>query len=559
MMTPDTTQRRSGFGWRLTAVWLLAILAACSTPPAPNKPDEPPVADAGDDQDVPLGSQVTLDASRSSDPEGQGLSYAWTAGNANPASVVLTGTRVVRFTPVTFGRYLFILVVSADQVPSPPDSMYVNVVGDDNRVPRAEAGPDYALPLGSTFYLDGAGSSDADGDSLSLLWEVVVGATSVIIADSSAAQTEVTPQAPGTYTFRLTVSDGQLAATDEITILVTSAGNVAPVANAGLNQTIAVGSLVTLDGSGSADLDDDPLTYLWSVGNNPGEPVTLSSATATSPTFTPNLLGDYVFGLVVSDPQTASLLDTMVVTVVAQIYNRRSGMIEVPAGPFVMGTEAGFGDETPVHTVEISTFWIDSVEVTAAQYALCLGDGDCSSPSQSPGCNHGLAERSDHPINCVDAAQAASFCGWAGKRLPTEAEWEKAARGPNDERRFPWGDEDPNLYLLSNPELRLLNYNNLLESTARVGQHPDGVSPYGIHNLAGNVMEWVLDFYDPDFYTSSPNRDPQGPASGQQRVARGGHYLAPREAVTVSVRVSNQPNTRSQLLGFRCARSSPPP
>jgi formylglycine-generating enzyme required for sulfatase activity len=224
-----------------------------------------------------------------------------------------------------------------------------------------------------------------------------------------------------------------------------------------------------------------------------------------------------------------------------------------------MGSEAGLPDETPIHTVDIGTFWIDSTEVTAAQYAVCVNGGGCTTPAQRPGCTFGLNERADHPINCVDYAQADAFCGWAGKRLPTEAEWEKAARGPNDERRFPWGNEDPNLYLITFPEARLLNYNNFTGQTATVGQHPQGISPYGVHNMAGNVLEWVADWYAPDYYAASPTSDPPGPASGEQRVARGGYFLAPRDAVTVTVRIRTQPNTRDPSLGFRCGRSQPPP
>ncbi|MBQ37761.1 MAG: hypothetical protein CME04_15350 [Gemmatimonadaceae bacterium] len=112
---------------------------------------------------------------------------------------------------------------------------------------------------------------------------------------------------------------------------------------------------------------------------------------------------------------------------------------------------------------------------------------------------------------------------------------------------------------LSFPEARLLNYSNFSGETAPVGQHPDGVSPYGVHNMAGNVMEWVADWYDPDYYSATPDSDPPGPESGEQRVARGGHYLATREVVTVSVRNRTQPDTRDPILGFRCGRTQTPP
>lgn len=550
---------RNRFGVVSCALVWLGLMAACSTPPAPPKPDEVPLAQAGADQSEPLGTTITLDGSASSDPDDQLLSYAWSAASDNPAQVVLTSTSVVRFTPTAAGSYVFVLVVTAGAASSAPDSMQLTIRGGDNSAPVAQAGPDYASALGNSFFLDASGSSDAEGDSLSFLWEVLADPTVITIVDSSAAQTMITPLLPGTYTFLLHVSDGTLSTTDEVTVLVTSEGSVAPIAMAGPPQTAAVGTSVRLDGSASLDADGDALTYRWSVGNNPGEPVALSDSTAASPDFMPNLLGTYVFGLIVDDGVSSSLLDTTVVTVVAKVYAKRSGMIEIPAGSFVMGSEAGLAGETPVHSVDISTFWIDSTEVAAAQYGLCVNDGGCTTPAQRPGCTFGLEERANHPINCVDFAQAEAFCGWAGKRLPSEAEWEKAARGPNDERRFPWGDEDPNLFLISFPDARLLNYNNIIGDTSPVGQHPDGASPFGVHNMAGNVMEWTADWYDPDYYAVSPAADPAGPTSGEQRVARGGHFLGSREVVTVSVRNRTQPTTRDPILGFRCASTSPPP
>jgi len=432
------------------AVACSAVLfsAACSTPPAPPKPDEAPQARSGPDQDVPLGTLVTLDGSESTDPESQVLSYGWSAGEGNPEPVILRDIPTFSFTPTRAGEYTFILVVTAGTATSLPDSMRLTVRGGDNSAPLAQAGPDYAASLGGSFFLDATSSVDSDGDSLTFLWEALADPGVVSIADSAAAQTQITPLLPGTYTFVLHVSDGSATSTDEITVLVTSEGNVAPTADAGRPQTVAVGTSVVLDGNGSLDGDGDPLTYRWSVGNNPGEPVVLSDSTAISPDFVPNLLGTYIFGLIVDDGSSTSLLDTTLVTVVAQIYAKRSGMIEVPAGGFHMGSEVGLAGETPVHTVDVSTFWIDSTEVTAAQYALCFNDGGCTMPAERSGCTFGLEERADHPINCVDYAQASAFCSWAGKRLPSEAEWEKAARGPNDERRFPWGDEDPSLFLV---------------------------------------------------------------------------------------------------------------
>ena len=383
------------------------------------------------------------------------------------------------------------------------------------------------------------------------------------LSDSTAVQTQVVITVPGEYIFRLTVSDSAFSASDEVRLVVSPDGNVPPQAEAGLNQTVAVGLEVTLDATGSSDADGsyDLLTFRWQVGRNPGEGVVLSDSMAATPTFTPTLTGQYVFGLIVGDGISSSLQDTVVITVVDQAYSKRSGMIEIPGGTFTMGTaQSGFTDDKPEHEVELSTFWIDSVEVTVSQYQICVAEGLCAPAGQGPGCNAAQADsRGDHPVNCVTWEQANIFCTWASKRLPTEAEWEKAARGVNDSRRFPWGEDDPTLMVLANPELRIANYGNLFGGTLAVGDHPDGVSPYGVHNMAGNVMEWTADYYGALYYAESASRDPQGPPSGDQRVARGGHYLAPVDAATTTVRNRIQPASAEPALGFRCGRTTSPP
>jgi len=519
------------------------------------------VAVAGPDQTVVAGQQVTLDGSTSSDPEGQVLTFEWKQEDDNPASVVLSFSDRAVFVPTAAGTYSFELIVTAGHRAS-RDSVLVMVTGEQAHPPVAHAGVDAMYARQAPIFLDGTASHDVDGDVLLFAWALVVGPGSVTFTDSTNAQTQVAVTAAGEYLFRLQVSDGSLEAVDEVRVIVTPDSNIPPVADAGPSQTVSVGGLVTLDGLNSSDLEGQDLAYRWRIGRNPGESVALSDSTAAQPTFTPLLLGEYVFGLVVEDGVTASIQDTVVITVVSRVYDRRAGMIEIPAGPFTMGSDQDGHDFTsPEHRVELSTFWIDSVEVSAARYQACVDDGAvCSRSGQAAGCNGAqVGSRGDHPINCVTWEQAEAFCLWAEKRLPTEAEWEKAARGENDRRRFPWGDENPFILLLVDPELRLLNYNSNTGRTEPVGTHPAGVSPYGVHNLAGNVMEWTADYYSGTYYDSSPPVDPPGPTTGQLRVARGGPFDVTADAVTTTIRSATPPTSSVPQIGFRCASTQSPP
>jgi formylglycine-generating enzyme required for sulfatase activity len=189
---------------------------------------------------------------------------------------------------------------------------------------------------------------------------------------------------------------------------------------------------------------------------------------------------------------------------------------------------------------------MDKFEVTAGAYQSCIDAGICSQAAQVPGCNAGLDGLEDHPINCVIWSQADTYCQWVGKRLPTEAEWEKAARG-TDGRRFPWGEGFPA------PEL--LNYRSIFGGTTPIGTYEAGTSFYGVHNMGGNVAEWTADYYG-----ISPAADPPGPDSGSFRVGRGASWQigVPVEALTATVRNRFNPETPANSIGFRCARTPSP-
>ena len=531
------------------------------------------MAEAGPNQTVTLGSQVILDGSGSTDPDEEdipGLTYAWSPAEDNPAAVFLSEDPVrPRFEASVAGAYWFRLEVSDGEF-SAADSVMVEVTGSGNHRPIAEAGPADLRATSNQIILDGSGSSDpdvADIPDLTYLWEAASAPETVEFVDATARETSFTALASGSYTIRLTVSDGELSASDSVRIEVPPSvvdTNLPPVADAGLDQQVQVGSPVTLNGSASADPDgeDALLSFQWSLGNSPVS-VALSDPAAVQPTFTPPEPGDYIFGLVVHDGRAPSVQAIVTITVLTQAFEEQLGMIQIPAGIFTMGTNAGLGDDDPEHQVEMGVYWIDKYEVTAAEYQACVDAGDCEPAGIGGQCNSGNGGRSDHPSNCVTWEQARVFCGEGGKRLPTEAEWEKAARG-TDGRRFPWGDTPT-------PNGGLLNYQSILGETTPVGTYPDGASFYGAHDMSGNVMEWTADRYWRDYYQYRVDNnlliDPPGPEESvvpegvkDFRAARGSSFRTGTgdQALTTTVRIAQPAASSADEIGFRCARTTAP-
>jgi uncharacterized cupredoxin-like copper-binding protein len=284
---------------------IAALLAACG-------PNSAPEADAGPDQTVGVGDMVTLDGSGSTDPEGDPLSWSW-AFNSRPSSsaVALSDPSAVEptFTVDIPGSYEIRLVVDDGELESDPDTV---VVSTENSAPVADAGPDQTKQVGETVTLDGSGSSDVDGDALTYAW-----AFDTRPAGSTAAPSDPTEVGPtfvvdesGTYVVSLVVHDGTTdSAPDTVTI---STENTAPVADAGPDQAVAVNALVTLDGSESSDVDDDTLTYAWSLTAVPvTSAAVLSDTAAEKPTFTADLPGTYLAQLIVNDGTVDSVADTV--------------------------------------------------------------------------------------------------------------------------------------------------------------------------------------------------------------------------------------------------------
>ena len=214
----------------------------------------------------------------------------------------------------------------------------------------------------------------------------------------------------------------------------------------------------------------------------------------------------------------------------------------IPAGPFAMGSTVD-ANESPVHTVTLDAFWIMETEVTNALYGQCVAAGACTAPKNDYWQESTLAE---HPVTDVDWAQAVAYATWAGGRLPTEAEWEKAARG-TDERLFPWAGESTDTTKL----------NFLSTATMPVGSFPTGASPFGVLDLAGNVEEWVADWFSPTYYAEAPATNPPGPATGLMRVVRGGSFNSNRRNVRTTMRGRAQPDAHFPSIGFRVVVAAP--
>ncbi len=248
-------------------------------------------------------------------------------------------------------------------------------------------------------------------------------------------------------------------------------------------------------------------------------------------------------------------------------YRAVTEMVSVPAGAFQMGCDpahnGGFGcasNEQPLHTVTLDAYRIDTNLVTTAQYAACVAASGCTAPrsngsySRSP--YYGNSTYANYPVILVNWNQAQAYCSWKGKRLPTEAEWEKAARGASDTRAFPWGDTAPDCQTANfDPFSDNFVGNNCVADTSAVGAYPRGASPYGALDMAGNVWEWINDWYGSTYYSTSPAKNPTGPASGTSKVLRGGSWYFNAASMRVASRDYQDPGLQAWDMGFRCAAS----
>jgi sulfatase modifying factor 1 len=244
-------------------------------------------------------------------------------------------------------------------------------------------------------------------------------------------------------------------------------------------------------------------------------------------------------------PEAVNLAGPLMEVGSSWLYADGSLLVPVPAGVFTMG---GGKTDNPAHEVNLPDYWIYRTKVTNFQYAYCVAVGQCTPPSgkENPGFIDPL--RGNDPVTGVDYSQAAAYCSFAHARLPTEAEWEKMARG-TDAQIYPWGDAAPNC--------ELLNFESCQGKTTPVNAYPEGQSPYHAFDTEGNAFEWVADWYKADYYLSSPAENPQGPEKGTARSVRSSAFNSGANQTQTFNRFYSRPADQRANLGFRCVVDDP--
>ncbi len=228
-------------------------------------------------------------------------------------------------------------------------------------------------------------------------------------------------------------------------------------------------------------------------------------------------------------------------------------MVQIPEGPFTMGSVEGDPDEAPEHQVYVSTFYVDLKEVTQGEYERYMKMTKRGKPF-IPVFEDDQAKilKSELPAMGISWADALAYCKWAGKRLPTEAEWEKAARGES-KRRYPWGDE------FGSGHANIDGDEDGFKYLSPPGSFESGRSPYGVYDMTGNVAEWVADTYEEQYYRKTPYRDPQGPSEGQHKIIRGGSWRETRTSARIAKRFQAKMWRTDTTIGVRCAKDADEP
>jgi formylglycine-generating enzyme required for sulfatase activity len=378
-----------------------------------------------------------------------------------------------------------------------------------------------------------------------------------------------------------------------LTLLLLAVLCLAPRIRTALNQMFPDRSIALASPSSSPTASWTPLPS-YTPTNPPPTPTITLTATPTEPP-TPTLFPTSTPTVALTPTEAPAPVATPETTT-PQPGERKTSpldgavLVHEPAGDFWMGSqEDGIGaqaDEKPLHQVTLNAFWIDLTEVTNAMFERFVQETGYVTDAERLGTGFTLINRGwheltgvdwrhpqglessldgldDHPVVLVSWNDAAAYCSWAGRRLPSEAEWEKAGRGWLNGMLYPWGNADLTGSLANFADASLeadwvdKKVNDGWQFTAPVGSYPAGASPYGLLDMAGNVWEWVQDWYDGAYYTNSPQINPGGPESGSKRVMRGGGWSHDWSALRLATRRSENPDSRSADVGFRCALTRP--
>ena len=297
------------------------------------------------------------------------------------------------------------------------------------------------------------------------------------------------------------------------------------------------------------------LTFLFGMGKNAfdsGVEQRIGVFGTFAPSYTPTLTPTATF----TSTPTSTPTKTLTATPTPQagslsIRDKDQAVIAyIPAGEFTMGSSSSSSDESPEHKIYLDAFWMDQNEVTNAMYALCVEEGDCDLPNSTG--NYEDTEYAQHPVVYVSWNDAKNYCEWAGGNLPTEAQWEKAARGGLEGKTYPWGDDAP---ICTAGAENGAQYNSCDGNTVPVKTF--SANDYALYDMAGNVWEWTADWYDNSYYANSPTDNPLGPETGSGRVLRGGSWSSLNDYLRVALRSLGDPGYTGYSFGFRCLLSLP--